>query len=180
MKIHHPKLSMQSDNGDFHGLRSYLLWLEKNSPDKYFEGGQRSSTLKKDPQVKPHVFYNKACEMTNIALKTARNNRERHSIVEDFFLINDLSTVAVEIPVWYWDKKEGEGISGHIDILQIRNNRLYILDYKPDAKKQKHAPAQINSYARAISYRAKIPLDQIYCAYFDEKNYYEFSPVDIS
>lgn len=178
MKLHRPKLLMKTVS--FPGLRKYLFWLKDNSPDKYFEDGLRSSSLKTatGPDVKIDRKYNAACRMTALALKLARNNRERHSVVEDFFLINDLSTVAVEVPVWYWDKKEG-GISGHIDIIQIRNNRLYILDYKPEARKQRYFSSQLNSYAKALSYRTKIPLEQISCAFFDENQYYEFSLIDV-
>ncbi len=28
-------------------------------------------------------------------------------------------------------------VTGHIDILQFRNNKVYILDYKPNADKEK-------------------------------------------
>jgi hypothetical protein len=171
MKIHRPKLLMKTR--DFPGIRSYLFWLENNSPDKYFEDGQRSSTMKADINVKTKGLFNKACQMASLALKAAKNNRERHSVVEDFFLVNDLSTIAVEIPVWYWDKRIG-GISGHVDILQVRNRKVYVLDYKPQAKKQKHALTQLYSYALALSFRAKIPLKSICCGYFDEETYIEF------
>ncbi|HMA83261.1 MAG TPA: hypothetical protein VKP59_03435, partial [Candidatus Thermoplasmatota archaeon] len=46
-------------------------------------------------------------------------------------------TVAVEVPVWYWEKRVGDGVTGHIDLLQIRNDMVYILDYKPKAAKEK-------------------------------------------
>jgi hypothetical protein len=86
---------------DFSGLRNYLFRLENNSPDRYFEDGKRSSAIKTDIKVETREAFNKACRMTSLALKTAENNRERHSVVEDFFLINDLSTIAVELPVCY-------------------------------------------------------------------------------
>jgi len=48
-------------------------------------------------------------------------------------LINDIVTIACEVPVWLWEKNLDAGIFGHIDILQVRNDQVYILDYKPDA-----------------------------------------------
>jgi len=56
------------------------------------------------------------------------------------------------VPVWYWDKNMGR-ISGHVDILQVRGSRIYVLDYKPDARRKKGAVAQLTSYANAISFR---------------------------
>jgi len=32
-----------------------------------------------------------------------------------------------------WEKKLDVGVSGHIDLLQIRRNMMYILDFKPKA-----------------------------------------------
>jgi len=72
--------------------------------------------------------YNNACKLASLALKAARNNRERHSIVENFMLINDSSTIACEVPIWLWEKNLDIGISSHIDTLQVRNGLVYILE----------------------------------------------------
>jgi ATP-dependent exoDNAse (exonuclease V) beta subunit len=175
MKLHRPKLLMKT--AGFPNLRKYLFWLEENSPDEYFEDGLRSSRLKPSAatDVRTERRFNRACQMTSLALKLAKNNYERHECVEDFFLINDIATVAAEVPVWYWDKKLG-GISGHIDILQVRGGKIHILDYKPDARKERGTIAQLSSYALALSFRTRTPLENIRCAYFDEDGYYEFSP----
>ena len=93
-------------------------------------------------------------------------------------LVNDSSTTAVEVPVWFWDKREDAGISGHIDILQIRGGKVHILDYKPEAEKKKKAAGQLIFYARELSYRTGLPLDHFRCAWFDEKDYFEFNPVE--
>jgi len=36
--------------------------------------------------------------------------------------------------------------------------------------------AQLFWYTRSLSFRAKIPLDEVRCAWFDEQAYYEFEP----
>jgi ATP-dependent exoDNAse (exonuclease V) beta subunit len=99
-------------------------------------------------------------------------------------LTNDSATIAIEIPVFLTPKEaRTEGISipktltGHIDILQVRNNRIQVLDYKPDAEHDKKAPQQLNLYALALSKRAQIPLKSINCAYFDENGYFQFIPI---
>lgn len=105
-------------------------------------------------------------------------------------LINDSVTVAVEIPVYLTAEDlayyRGRGfalnfdssvITGHIDFLQIRNGYLHILDYKPDAKKERHAHVQLTIYALALSRRSGLPLKHFKCAWFDEHDYFEFFPL---
>ena len=51
---------------------------------------------------------------------------------------------------------------------------LQILDYKPEARKEKHAHVQLTIYALALARRANLPLKNFKCAWFDEKDYFEF------
>jgi ATP-dependent exoDNAse (exonuclease V) beta subunit len=67
-------------------------------------------------------------------------------------------------------------ITGHIDILQIRNGLIHILDYKPDADKTE-AVQQLTLYALALASRTKLALKDFKAAWFDENNYYEFFPL---
>jgi len=64
-----------------------------------------------------------------------------------------------------------------IDFLQVRDGYLQILDYKPDARKEKHAHVQLTIYALALARRANLPLKNFKCAWFDEKDYFEFFPL---
>jgi len=49
--------------------------------------------------------------------------------------------------------------------------------YKPDAKRRdKFAAEQIFLYGLALSKRTEIPINNFVCAYFDDKNYFQFSP----
>ena len=91
-------------------------------------------------------------------------------------LMNDQTTVAAEVPVWFWEKSYSAGISGHIDILQVRRGNIYVLDYKPEAEKEKKAPAQLLQYVRGLLFRTGLPMDYFRCAWFDGKYYYEFDP----
>ena len=101
-------------------------------------------------------------------------------MVENFMLINDSSTIACEVPVWFCEKNLDIGISGHIDILQIRNGLIYVLDFKPGAKREKDikVASQLFLYASGLSFRTGIPLDRFRCAWFDDSIYYEFNPRD--
>jgi len=70
-----------------------------------------------------------------------------------------------------------EPLSGHIDILQQRFTKIHILDYKLDANRNdKTSAEQLFLYALALSKRTGIPMRKIACAYFDEKNYFQFLP----
>ena len=124
--------------------------------------------------------------MAELALTLAKTNRERHQAIQNFFLANDSTTVAIEVPVYIKpneitkdEKKEygldlKEPLSGHIDILQQRFTKIHILDYKPDAKKSdKSSAEQLFLYALGFSKRTGIPLRKIVCAYFDENNYFQ-------
>jgi ATP-dependent exoDNAse (exonuclease V) beta subunit len=72
---------------------------------------------------------------------------------------------------------ESDAITGHIDFLQIRNGNIHILDYKPDARKETHAHVQLTIYALALARRTSLPLKFFKCGWFDEKDYFDFFPL---
>lgn len=69
-------------------------------------------------------------------------------------------------------------LTGHIDILQIRNGLIHILDFKPNAEKEKPY-TQLMLYALALSRLTGLRLLDFKCAWFDESNYFEFFPLHI-
>jgi ATP-dependent exoDNAse (exonuclease V) beta subunit len=108
-------------------------------------------------------------------------------------LINDSVTVAVEVPVLltakdvhHFQNKERftlplhlegrEVITGHIDMVQLRGGMIYIMDFKPGAKKEKPIE-QLTLYALALSRLLGLRLYHFKCAWFDDQNYYEFYPL---
>ena len=125
-------------------------------------------------------------------LQLKKHNKEKHTAIQDFMLINDSTTIAVEVPVYltnwdvgYYRNQKGfifplsnytTPITGHIDLLQIRNGLIHILDYKPDAEKQ-NPIEQLTIYAMSLSRKLNLPLKDFKCAWFDESNYYEFFPL---
>ena len=135
---------------------------------------------------------NLANKLAKLALNLASTNKERHQSIQDFMLINDSTTIAVEIPVYltnwdagYYRNQKGfifplsdykTPITGHIDILQIRNGLMHILDYKPEADKVQPME-QLTIYALALSRKLNLPLYYFKCAWFDESNYLEFFPL---
>lgn len=69
-------------------------------------------------------------------------------------------------------------ITGHIDLLQIRNGAIHIMDYKPSAAKAKPVD-QLTLYALALSRLTGLRLFHFKCAWFDEKDYFEFYPLHV-
>lgn len=69
-------------------------------------------------------------------------------------------------------------ITGHIDMLQIRNGSVHILDYKPNAAKERPLE-QLTMYALALSRLTGLRVYHFKCAWFDEKDYFEFFPLHV-
>jgi hypothetical protein len=182
------KLKLNILGKQYPNLKSYLTNLPKELDNRMFKDGLRCSDFPfelkfKKPKITKYTTNN-ATKIARFGLELAKTNRERHQAIEDFFLINDSATVAVEIPVFLTHKEaRSYGISipktltGHIDILQVRSNRIHILDYKPEAKSDKLAKEQLTLYALALGKRTRIPPKKMTCAYFDENSYFQFTPV---
>lgn len=75
-------------------------------------------------------------------------------------------------------KKFPKLITGHIDILQIRNGQVHILDFKPSAAKERPIE-QLTLYAMALSRLTGLRLFEFKCAWFDEQDYFEFYPLHV-
>jgi ATP-dependent exoDNAse (exonuclease V) beta subunit len=107
----------------------------------------------------------------------AKRSTDRHPAIQRFMLANDSATVAVEVPVFLHPHEAPDlglpsPLTGHIDVLQIRGDRVWILDYKPNARFEKKAKFQTYLYARALSVRTGIPLSYFRIAYFDDQDYF--------
>jgi len=178
-KYHQLKLNIAAKT--FPQLKRYLLEVASTDNSKTFTATKtRCSTFKADLQpsnIRP-IKSNNAIKMTRMALSLVKHRAKRHEAIEKFFIINDSSTFAVEVPVYVFpeeapDLKLTEPLTGHIDIIQYRNGKIYIMDYKPD-QDPASASTQLKLYARALSRRAGIPMANIATAAFNEAGYVEF------
>jgi ATP-dependent exoDNAse (exonuclease V) beta subunit len=138
---------------------------------------------------------NRANEIARFVMQAVANNKERHRWLQDFSLFCDSTTIAVEVPVLL-DKEDLEHfrfilgfevpfeivkegvITGHIDILQLRNGIIHIMDFKPSAAKAKPIE-QLTIYALALSRLTSLRLYGFKCAWFDEDDYFEFFPLHV-
>jgi hypothetical protein len=98
---------------------------------------------------------------------------------------NDSKTIGVEIPLWLDEKEmlefglkfnEPGPISGHIDVIRIEDDKIWIWDFKPKAAKEKYADMQVLMYALILSHRTQIPLEEFRCGYFDQHTSFVFEP----
>jgi transposase-like protein len=189
---------------DYERLREYLLSIaEAKFPHRLFdsrhgiEAGFEQRALRSSQmglQFLPIVSNRKenlANELAAFGLLLAKTKKERHEQIQDFMLLNDSSTIASEVPVYlaaenvsyfhgkgfYLPVSEKETpIMGHIDILQVRQRYIHILDFKPEARKVRPV-SQLTIYALALASHTKLPLRLFKCAWFDEKDYFEFFPL---
>jgi transposase-like protein len=200
-KCHKEKLDiLLKENPFFMALKVYINKINSNDfPHHIFtynksnSNSQRASQLKFNHLKINHIQkQNQANQLAKLAINLANTNKERHQAIQDFMLINDSTTIATEIPVYLtnWDAgyyKNQKGfifplnnyktpITGHIDLLQVRNGSIHILDYKPDADKI-NSVEQLTIYALALSRKLNLPLYYFKCAWFDENSYYEFFPL---
>jgi len=200
--VHRAKLALllqEYKNGKFDNLREFLEAIQSECPHQFFKEGERASELKADFSLNEVIIrqkHNFACRMAGLVLQVVSENKLRHKALQDFMLANDSVTVAVEVPV-YMDSLDIEHmqeelkfeipvkldkvLTGHIDILQLRNGCVHILDYKPqDKDKRRIKPVtQLTLYALMLSRLTGLRLFDFKCAWFDEETYYEFFPLHV-
>ncbi len=186
-RIHQSKCKLLESNG-YKQLKGYLDRLFEDCPSHPFFLGPRSSALKFDIKgldlrvVQGH-------EVSGLARFGLEVNKERfntnHSKVQLFMLENDDKTVAVEVPIWlHSDEIENystifgteEPLTGHIDVLRIEKDKIWVWDYKPNAHRERYASTQVYFYALMLAKRTNLGLNKFRCGYFDQNRAYIFNP----
>lgn len=201
--VHRAKLAIllqEYRNNKFDNLREFLEAIQSECPHQFFKEGLRASELKADFSLEQVIIKEKqnfATRIADLALQAVADNKLRHKALQNFMLANDSVTVAVEVPV-YMDGMDIEHmqeelgfriplkldkvLTGHIDILQLRNGAVHILDYKPRGTKGKEGSAaftQLTLYALMLSRLTGLRLYDFKCAWFDEHSYFEFFPLHV-
>ena len=183
----------------FKPLQEFLELAIAECPHQIFQNSTKRASDYKSifnlDQVKIIKKENTAVKVANFITQAISNNKSRHEILQEFMLINDTVTIATEIAILINSEdirhlkyelnfeipivlEDEEYITGHIDLIQIRNGMIHILDYKPSASKEKPIE-QLTLYALALSRLTGIRLYHMKCAWFDDKNYYEFFPLHV-
>jgi len=202
-KYHRAKLDMvlgeDYKHYRFKDLKEFLELINAECPHQLFRNTPRRASEFRDifnlDEVKIVPKNNTAVKTANFVVQAVSNNKLRHEVLQEFMLANDSVTVATEVPViidsddlrHYKHElnfdipiqiKDNEYITGHIDIVQVRNGSVYIMDYKPGAKREKPI-GQLTIYALALSRLTGIRLFHFKCGWFDDKDYFEFFPLHV-
>lgn len=185
-RMHNPKTSSLCSK--YPELCKFLNDVFDNCPHGYFEVEPRSSKIKfKLNNINLiNVNNHELCGLTKLGLsKNESRFKGNHSKVQLFMLENDSNTIAIEVPLWLHPEElenyealfnSKNPLTGHIDVLRIENDKIWIWDYKPSAKNEKYAATQVYFYALMLSRRTNIPLENFMCGYFDSCNCYIFQP----
>ena len=172
----------------FTNLATFLHTVRKERPDTYFTDGPRSSQIKTPFNISYEKTPHKVCYFARMGVESNYYD-DNHMNVQMFMLGYDTQTFAMEVPVWIEPKevKKYEDIfntdkplTGHIDLLGVEKDNIWIWDYKPKAHNEKKAHHQVLLYTFMIHLRTGIPLQRLKCGYFDDKNAYAINPESIT
>ncbi len=184
-RVNFPKVKLINGFGK---LSDFLNEMFENCPNDYFDSGPRSSCLKFNldnlnlKEIRGH-------EVSMLAGLGLMDSKERtpHTKVQCYMLEKDDKTIAVEVPIWlepdeidiYGELFQSkEQLTGHIDLVRIEDEKIWIWDYKPNASREKYASTQVYFYALMLSKRTGISLDNFRCGYFDSHFTYVFDPTE--
>jgi len=183
----------------FKPLKEFLELAVAECPHQIFQSPEKRASEFKGTfnldQVRITPKNNFAVKTANFVMQAVANNKLRHETLQNFMIANDTVTVAAEVAVLISSDdirhykhelnfnipitlKDGEYITGHIDLIQVRNGLIYVMDFKPSANKEKPID-QLTLYALALSRLTGIRLYHVRCAWFDKDNYYEFFPLHV-
>ena len=118
-----------------------------------------------------------SCDTRHCKISCSRTTRVRSRSEIPIWLTEDeISALETRYGIELAAGGAPRSITGHIDFLQVRNDAVHVLDYKPDARTNKPI-AQLAIYALALTIRVPgLKLFDIKCAWFNEDEYNEFFP----
>ena len=147
------------------GYNYRLVFVNRDSSSGYTE-----EIIIDNLPVQDTIFGKRASSIENIIdLSSLAKLGFENSKIDNSLKIENCELKINELP---------KLITGHIDILQIRNGQIHILDYKPNAEKERPIE-QLTLYAMALSRLTGLRLFEFKCAWFDEKDYFEFYPLHV-
>ena len=185
----------------FRPLLEFFESVPRSTPHELFRDQRSRASTQKHKHHFPvdgvHIEPkdNAAKKIAAFVLQSVATNKLRHEALQEFMLLNDSVTVAVEVPIVLsaddvahfrdalgfeipFTLEPGASITGHIDFVQVRNGKIHILDYKPGAKTDKPIE-QLTIYALALSRLTGLRLFDFKCAWFDGEHFYEFYPLHV-
>src|SRR5207245_10731704 len=147
-----------SEHQAFRVIETYLTEMATSCPHPLFQQEHRASASASAfglTGVQITEKQNLAPRIAGLILQTVTHNIRRHETLQRFMLATDSVTVAIEVPVYltpeditHMQQELGFAIpllpettlTGHIDLVQTRNGRIHILDFKPNPVQHKPIP----------------------------------------
>ena len=97
--------------------------------------------------------------------------RPGHEPILKNILIKDKDSLAIEVPIW--NETNDKVITGHIDLLQIENDIIKVIDYKPEGKFLLSLP-QVAMYGYLL--KSKLNIRKLKCISFNKNEAWEYDP----
>ncbi|MFO7795981.1 MAG: hypothetical protein R6W84_07490 [Promethearchaeia archaeon] len=124
--------------------------------------------IKFDSDYKLSRFAN---EVYQNFLKNKINKNPGHDPILKNILIRDRNSIAIETPIW--KKINGEYITGHIDLIEIKKEMIKIVDYKPEGNFLYSLP-QVASYG--LLFKSIFSYNNVKCISFNKNHAWEYNP----
>jgi len=102
----------------------------------------------------------------------------KHEPLLSYILNKEKYAIAKEIFIWkpIQNNKNASFLTGHIDILLIKDNKICVVDYKPDEKNLLRSIPQIASYGLILSEILDLEVNKIRCISFNRNEAWEYCP----
>ena len=171
-------------------LRVFLQLLFDNCPNHLFQRSEFRASARTGDELELNVQL--SCDHSHELIEFTKNSksvnqfRSRHENLQKYFLLNDPSTIAAEVPLWLEANEirdystifnTDDVLTGHVDVLRYeKDGKIGIWDYKPGASQEIDSTIQVFLYALMLSVRSGISLNKFTCGYFDETNTFSFKP----
>ncbi len=94
-----------------------------------------------------------------------------HEPILKNILIKDKDSIAIEVPIW--KEEENKTITGHIDLIQIENDAVKVIDYKPEGKFLLSLP-QVAMYG--FLFKSRLNIKTVKCVSFNKEEVWEYDP----
>ncbi|MFX1366592.1 MAG: hypothetical protein ACFFCE_00155 [Promethearchaeota archaeon] len=107
----------------------------------------------------------------DIYRKNNFRNIPGHEPILKNILIKDKDSIAIETPIW--SEKKNKEITGHIDLIQIENDVIKVIDYKPEGNFLLSLP-QVATYGFLV--KSKLNLNKVSCVSFNKQGAWEYDP----
>jgi hypothetical protein len=134
-----------------------------------------SKKLIRSDKIKYHDSNSKLPQQAQKVMEIYKVNRisgvPGHEPILKNILIKDKNSIAIEVPIW--NEAENKTITGHIDLIQVENDIVKVIDYKPEGNFLFSLP-QVAMYGFLL--KSKLNIKNLKCISFNKEEAWEYEP----